>query len=250
MEEGNEGRERDEERGEDREERNHNEGHPGEASYGEDSGHEDSFLHGEDGGKDLNKKGNNTRLMILGLIIGLVVLGVILGSNYKMVGNVTNGGSGKVLLKTTLGDVIIELYEDMPITAGNFKSLVEKGVYDGVIFHRVIAGFMVQGGDPTGTGFGDPSIPSIEDEFVEGRSNLRGTLSMANSGPNSGSSQFFINLVDNVFLDFDKPPIQSKHPVFGKVVEGMDIVDKIGGVEVGVGDKPVEEVKIIKAEVL
>jgi len=157
---------------------------------------------------------------------------------------------GKVLLKTNMGDITIKLYDDMPITAGNFKKLVEDGVYDGVIFHRVIAGFMLQGGDPTGTGMGDPSIPSIQDEFVTGRTNVRGTISMANRGPNTGSSQFFINLVDNTNLDWDKPPSSSKHPVFGEVVEGMNIVDKIGNVQTGPRDKPVADVTIIKAEVI
>ncbi len=151
----------------------------------------------------------------------------------------------KVLLKTTLGDITIELYGDMPITIGNFEELVEKGTYDGVIFHRIIPGFMIQGGDPTGTGYGDPTIPNIKDEFTHagGNRNDRGTISMANAGPNTGSSQFFINLVDNSFLD-------TKHPAFGKVVDGMDVVDKLGKVQTGSGDRPVDEVKIIKAEMI
>jgi peptidylprolyl isomerase len=156
----------------------------------------------------------------------------------------------KIKLETNHGDIVIELYSNSPVTAGNFKSLVEKGTYNGVIFHRIIGNFMIQGGDPTGTGFGDPKIPSIDDEFIKGNSNLRGTISMANSGPNTGSSQFFINLVDNTFLDWDKEPIQSKHPVFGKVVEGMDVVDEIAKVQVDYQDRPIEEVKIIKASVL
>ena len=181
-------------------------------------------------------------------IIAVIVLVVI---GYKMTGNVVKDSEfAKVRLKTNMGNIVIELMEDMPITVGNFKSLVEKDIYDGVIFHRVIDGFMIQGGDPTGTGMGDPNIPKIQDEFVEGSSNLRGTISMANAGPNTGSSQFFINLVDNTFLDWDKPPMQSKHPVFGKVVEGMDIVDKIGKVKTGPGDRPIEEVRIIKAEII
>jgi len=94
----------------------------------------------------------------------------------------------KVLLKTNKGDITIELYSDMPITAGNFKNLVEKGTYDGVIFHRVIENFMIQGGDPTGTGMGDSSIPTIKDEFIPRSKNNRGTISMANRGPNTGSS--------------------------------------------------------------
>lgn len=154
-----------------------------------------------------------------------------------------------VVLETNFGEIEILLYEDMPITAGNFKNLTEKGIYDGVIFHRVIDGFMIQGGDPTGTGYGDPSIPKIKDEFVEGHSNVQGTISMANAGPNTGSSQFFINLVDNSPLDFNKPPFTSKHPIFGEVVNGMDVVDKIAKVQTDSQDKPLEEVKILKARV-
>ena len=167
-----------------------------------------------------------------------------------MFNNVEGNMGNKVKLETNHGDIVIKLYNDMPITTGNFKSLVEAGTYDGVIFHRIIPNFMIQGGDPTGTGMGDKSIPSIQDEFVPGHSNLPGTLSMANSGPNTGSSQFFINLVDNSFLDYDKQPLSSKHPVFGEVIEGMDIVNKIAAVRTGEGDKPVEEVKIIKATLI
>ena len=149
----------------------------------------------------------------------------------------------KVKLETNQGDIVIELYEnEMPITAGNFKKLVNEKVYDGVIFHRVIDGFMIQGGDPTGTGMGDPKIPKIRDEFTKTDldKNNRGTLSIANAGPNTVSSQFFINLVNNNFLD-------GKHPVFGKVIEGMDVVDKIGKVEKNSQDRPLEDVIIVKA---
>jgi len=161
-----------------------------------------------------------------------------------------SGVLDKVRLQTTMGNIIINLYDNMPITSGNFKNLVEQGLYDGVVFHRVIPGFMIQGGDPTGTGMGDSSIPSIQDEFIEGHSNIRGTISMANAGPNTGSSQFFINLIDNTFLDFDKPPETSKHPVFGEVVEGMDVVDRISQVPRDARDKPQNHVRIIKAEIV
>lgn len=183
------------------------------------------------------------------LSVALVVLFTIFVM--KMFENIDeNMGNVKVKLETNHGDIVIELYSDMPVTAGNFKGLVESGTYDGVIFHRVIEGFMIQGGDPTGTGRGDPSIPKIKDEFVAGHSNVRGTISMANAGPNTGSSQFFINLVDNSFLDYDKQPLSSKHPVFGEIAEGMEVVDAIAGVEVGAGDRPVEDVVILKASVL
>ena len=157
-----------------------------------------------------------------------------------MVGDRDLGGN-KVLVNTNRGDIVIELYGDMPITAGNFRKLVQRNVYDGTIFHRVIDGFMIQGGDPTGTGCGDPSIPSIPDEFTDHNRNDRGTVSMANAGPNTGSSQFFINLVDNNRLD-------PKHPVFGKVVEGIEVVDIIGKVDTDENDHPKQKVKIIKAK--
>lgn len=147
---------------------------------------------------------------------------------------------GKVVkLETNMGTIKIALAADMPITAGNFETLVKKGYYDGVIFHRIINGFMIQGGDPTGTGCGGPGY-AIKDEFSPGNKNDRGTLSMANAGPNTGGSQFFINLINNNFLD-------GKHPVFGKVIEGMDVVDKIAKTKTGPGDRPVKNVVIDKA---
>jgi len=184
----------------------------------------------------------------LNLFIGLLAVVVLVAIGVNMTGNVTNEGTGsapKVMLKTNHGDIVIQMYGDMPITTGNFVGLVEKGTYNGVIFHRIIDGFMIQGGDPTGTGFGDKSIPNILDEFTHagGNNNKRGTISMANAGPNTGSSQFFINLVDNNFLD-------DKHPAFGEVVEGMDVVDKIAKVQTGAQDKPTEDVKILEASVV
>jgi peptidylprolyl isomerase len=155
-----------------------------------------------------------------------------------------------VVLHTTMGDITIRLYDDMPVTAGNFEKLVRSGFYDGTIFHRVIANFMIQGGDPTGTGTGGPGY-TITDEFVKGHSNQRGTIAMANTGrPNTGGSQFFINLVNNDFLAWDNPRTPSAHPVFGEVVEGMDVVDKIGKVKTNSADKPKVPVRIEKAEVL
>jgi peptidylprolyl isomerase len=151
--------------------------------------------------------------------------------------------AGKLVrLETTMGTIVIALAPDMPITAGNFETLAKKGYYNGVIFHRVISGFMIQGGDPTGTGRGGPGY-AIKDEFSAGNRNNRGTISMANAGPNTGGSQFFINLADNNFLD-------GKHPVFGTVVEGMDVVDKIGKTKTGPGDRPVKDVVMVKVEVM
>jgi peptidylprolyl isomerase len=154
----------------------------------------------------------------------------------------TESGGIKVLLKTSEGDVTLQLSDDMPITAENFQKLVEKGFYDGTVFHRVIDGFMIQGGDPTGTGCGGPGY-SIKDEFTSHNKNDRGTISMANAGPNTGGSQFFINLVNNNYLD-------RAHPVFGKVVEGMDVVDKIGKARTNAQDRPLKEIKIVNAKIL
>ena len=144
-----------------------------------------------------------------------------------------------VRLETNMGNITIALAPDMPITAGNFEKLVRQKYYDGVIFHRVISGFMLQGGDPTGTGCGGPGY-AIRDEFTMNNRNNRGTISMANAGPNTGGSQFFINLVNNNFLD-------DKHPVFGTVVEGMDVVDKIGKTKTDRSDRPKENVTIVHA---
>ena len=148
----------------------------------------------------------------------------------------------KVRLQTTMGDIIIQLYKDMPVTAGNFETLVKKGFYDNTIFHRVIGRFMIQGGDPTGTGRGGPGY-HIKDEFTPKNKNNRGTISMANAGPNTGGSQFFINLVNNNYLD-------RQHPVFGEVVEGIGVVDAIGKTPTDANDRPKTPVKILKATVL
>jgi len=147
-----------------------------------------------------------------------------------------------VKLETNMGNITIALDPAMPITAGNFESLVKKGFYDGLIFHRVMDGFMIQGGDPTGTGMSGPGYV-IKDEFTNNNRNVRGTISMANAGPNTGGSQFFINLVNNNHLD-------TKHPVFGKVIEGMDVVDKIGKTKTGAGNRPVQNVTIIRAVIV
>ena len=179
-----------------------------------------------------------TKTFLIAAIIILVITGAII--YFKM----AEETSTKVVFETNHGEIVIKLYDDMPITTGNFKSLVKQGFYDGVIFHRIIDGFMIQGGDPQGTGMGGPGY-NIKDEFTHtgGNNNHRGTISMANAGPNTGGSQFFINLVDNNFLD-------SKHPAFGEVVGGMDVVDKIAEVDTDGSDRPLEEVKIINASIL
>jgi peptidylprolyl isomerase len=165
---------------------------------------------------------------------------------------------GKVLLQTSMGNITIQLRDDKPITSGNFKMLAQEGIYDDTIFHRVIAGFMIQGGDPTGTGQGDPSIGTILDEIGSNNSNVRGTIAMANTGqPNSASSQFFINVVDNGdnVIDSAGTKFDSVYTVFGTVTQGMDVVDAISNVAVGPNQvnensKPLTDVTLIKAEIL
>lgn len=173
------------------------------------------------------------------IIISVIVVLFAAFLIYKM----TNTPQTKILLETSMGNITLQLYSDKPITTENFKSLVQKGIYDETIFHRVIDGFMIQGGDPTGTGYGDPRIPNIKDEFTGKQQNNRGTIAMANAGPNTGSSQFFINLVNNNFLD-------GKHPVFGEVIQGMDVVDKIAKVQTDKNDRPLTPIKIIRAKVI
>jgi cyclophilin family peptidyl-prolyl cis-trans isomerase len=184
--------------------------------------------------------------------ISIVLLAIILISfagkgfskTLKQEGNIVADDKDVVVkFETNMGDFKVKLFmEKAPVTAGNFKSLVEEGFFDGIIFHRVIDGFMIQGGDPTGTGRGG-SKKIIPDEFGEGlKHDKKGMLSMANAGPNTGSSQFFITLAPTPWLD-------GKHAIFGEVVEGMDIVEKIGKTKTGAGDRPVNEVKMIKVTI-
>ena len=142
------------------------------------------------------------------------------------------------------GVIRAELYPEVaPNTVRNFVSLVQKGFYDGTIFHRVIPGFMIQGGDPTGTGMGGPGY-KIDDEFGEGlQHDDEGVLSMANAGPNTGGSQFFITLAPTPWLN-------GHHAIFGKVVEGMDIVRLIGVVPTDFRDRPKDPVIMETVEVI
>jgi peptidyl-prolyl cis-trans isomerase B (cyclophilin B) len=146
-------------------------------------------------------------------------------------------------LKTNKGSVTFELFdEDAPKTVANFKKLAGEGFYDGVVFHRVIKDFMIQGGDPTGTGSGGPGY-TFEDEFND-RKIVRGALAMANAGPNTNGSQFFIVTVG------EAPWLDGKHTVFGQVTEGMDVVDAIEGAETDGRDRPVDEVRIESVELV
>mmetsp|Transcript_7063 Transcript_7063/g.13020 ORF Transcript_7063/g.13020 Transcript_7063/m.13020 type:complete len:185 (-) Transcript_7063:255-809(-) len=182
----------------------------------------------------------------------------------------------KVQFKTTMGDFTVETYDkEMPYTSSNFVGLVKDGFYDGLTFHRVIPNFMLQFGcpysaDPTSrrAGTGGPKARSpftgitdgksysrlddgcIKDEFTAKISNKPGTLSMANTGqPNSGGSQFFINTVHNDYLDWFNTSTPSKHPVFGQISAGMDVIKKIEAVRTR-QDKPLTPVKVISAKVL
>jgi len=148
-----------------------------------------------------------------------------------------------VTFDTTDGTFTAELFLDVaPETAGNFVKLASDGFYDGVIFHRVIDGFMIQGGDPTGTGRGGPGY-TIKDEFAPGlKHDTEGMFSMANAGPNTGGSQFFITLAPTPWLD-------GKHAIFGRVTGGMDVVRAIGKVKTGPGDRPVKDVKMNSVKV-
>jgi len=141
------------------------------------------------------------------------------------------------ILHTNHGDIEVNLFEeDAPKTVENFVKLAGDGFYDGVIFHRVIKDFMIQGGDPTGTGTGGPGY-TFEDEFNDHKV-VRGALAMANAGPNTNGSQFFIVTTDAA------PWLDGKHTVFGQVTGGMDVVDQIEGAETDGRDKPVDEVRI------
>ena len=180
-------------------------------------------------------------------------------------------GETVATMKTSMGDIKIRLFpEAAPKTVENFTTHAKNGYYDGLIFHRVINDFMIQGGDPTGTGCGGQSIwgSTFEDEFCTDLHNLRGALSMANAGPGTNGSQFFIVQADEVSRDLVEqmeqlsdrgfptetvenykavggtPWLDYKHTVFGQVFEGMDVVDAIANVKTARGDKPVEDVVI------
>lgn len=187
--------------------------------------------------------------------------------------NEVNEKSPLVTVHTNQGDFTLELFPEVaPKTVENFVTHAKNGYYDGVIFHRVIEDFMIQGGDPTGTGMGGESIygRTFEDEFSREAFNLYGTLSMANAGPNTNGSQFFIVTAKQVPAQMLKqlkdggwpeeiveeyakvggtPWLDHRHTVFGRVVEGMDVVLKIEGVERNAQDRPLEDVVIESMDV-
>jgi peptidyl-prolyl cis-trans isomerase B (cyclophilin B) len=148
----------------------------------------------------------------------------------------------KATIHTNVGAIELELFDDdAPKTVQNFLDLAGKGFYEGVIFHRVIPDFMIQGGDPTGTGMGGPGY-TFEDEFNDHPA-VRGALAMANSGPNTNGSQFFLITAEAT------PWLDGKHTVFGRVTSGMDVVDRIESTPTDASDRPREEMRIERVEV-
>lgn len=201
----------------------------------------------------------NTKQIIVSILFLLFVAGMIIFAINKTeqnkiesdinVNNLIeyNEKNMKATIQTNKGNIVLELYaEQTPNTAGNFAKLAKEGFYDGTKFHRVIEGFMIQGGDPQTKddslqmmwGTGGPGY-QFADEIVADLSNVTGTISMANAGPNTNGSQFFINVADNTFLD-------GKHAVFGRVLEGMDIVFAISQAEKNQRDVPVEPIVLEK----
>ena len=207
-------------------------------------------------GKHINRNNILISMKPLSLIIIFILLLLFItscspkDSNYDINGNLIDTNTNIapedtmtntiIVMETNMGTMKIKLYDDKaPITTGNFKKLVKDGFYDSLIFHRIISDFMIQGGDPDGKGTGGPGY-EIKDEFHKDlRHSKKGILSMANSGPNTGGSQFFITLVATPWLD-------NHHSVFGEVVEGLDVLDKIGKVKTGANDKPVKDVVMEK----
>ncbi|MHC5250154.1 peptidylprolyl isomerase [Enterococcus sp. LJL90] len=186
--------------------------------------------------------------------------------------DLANATGPKATIKTNRGDIKVQLFPDLaPKTVENFVQLAKKGYYDGIIFHRVIPDFMIQGGDPTGTGMGGESIygDKFEDEFSMEAFNLRGALSMANAGPNTNGSQFFIVNNENVpanmlgqlegagfpaeiieaYKGGGTPWLDQRHTVFGHVTEGMDVVDEIANAQRGPQDRPVHDITIDTIEI-
>ena len=204
------------------------------------SGRQKKFKHAP------GKRSNKLPIAIGLLIIILVVVVAVYMFSTASPSEANIEPAGKVLLQTSMGDITIELRDDKPITTSNFKNLVQQGVYDGTIFHRVIPDFMIQGGQNTAV-----SVDTIPDEIGNDNHNYRGTIAMAKTSlPNSATSQFFINVENNneiVYADGTK--FDETYTVFGTVVSGMDVADAISNVTLS-GEQPLTDVVLIKAEII
>jgi peptidylprolyl isomerase len=195
----------------------------------------------------------NKRLFIIGLLV-IVAITVATAFVFAQLTQSSNSGNAnevtkldgplKVKLQTSMGDIVIQLRDDKPITAGNFRNLVERGLYDGTIFNRVET-YLIQAGNIS------QSVPAIPDELGGNNTNVRGTVAMAKSLPNTATSRFFINVIDN---NEQSEEVDKTYTVFGYVIEGMDVVDAISRLPVddptGVSPRPLQDVTIIKAEIL
>ena len=193
-------------------------------------------------------------------LVILIVLMLIFSGSYVIFTSIfKDKGNPIAIIDTSMGTITLELYEDKaPITVDNFITHAKNGYYDGLTFHRVKPEFMIQGGDPKGDGTGgraaeyhegygnkdNPDTWVIPDEFHPDLSNIRGSISMANRGKNTGSSQFFINVENNTYLYYDKDPLENQHAVFGMVTDGMTVADNISNVETDENLKPLNDVVI------
>ena len=193
---------------------------------------------------------NSGILISWGIVLGVLIVGMVLTARTLKADEsqaaAAMADAPVVVLETTKGTIELKLYPKVaPKAVENFTKLAEKGYYNGIIFHRVIAGFMIQGGDPTGTGRGGESVwnADFEDEVTSSVSfDREGILAMANRGPNTNGSQFFITVAP-------QPSLNMGYTIFGEVVFGMDIVHAIENTSTGEGDRPIEDQKIIKAYV-
>jgi len=187
-------------------------------------------------------------LLAIGLLaVIIVVISVVYVFGLNNTSSPSPSTGDNVLLQTSMGEITIQLRDDKPITTENFKNLVQKGVYDGTIFHRVIADFMIQGGMNTSA-----SVATIPDEIGTDNHNIIGTVAMAKTNqPNSATSQFFINVADNSKIVYqDGPTFDGTYTVFGTVTAGMDVANAISKVTTNVSDKPLTDVTLIKAEII
>jgi cyclophilin family peptidyl-prolyl cis-trans isomerase len=203
--------------------------------------------------KHTPRKSSRKLPLAIGLLIIIGVVGVAVymfgmnGSSSPAENNSNVPSGNVVLLQTSMGNITIQLRDDKPTTTNNFKTLVQQGVYDGTIFHRVIADFMIQGGMNTSA-----SVATIPDEIGSNNHNVIGTIAMAKtSQPNSATSQFFINVADNSKITYQNgSTFDGTYTVFGTVTSGMDVANAISQVATDSNDKPLTDVTLIKAEII